>query len=72
MSTPELRKKWKDYWNECNRIRGKYDSWFTEECKRLTEEWLKNPILYPRLKLPSYPSYRPQISPFPDEFRGMT
>jgi hypothetical protein len=59
MSTSELRRKWIDYWNECDRIRDRYNKWWREERRRLTAEWRENPILYPRVKLPSYPLYRP-------------
>ena len=72
MSTPELRRKWIDYWNECDRIRDRYNKWWREERRRLTAEWRENPILYPRVKLPSYPLYRPPTPPFPDELMGLT
>ncbi|MFX0066850.1 MAG: hypothetical protein ACFFC7_32355 [Candidatus Hermodarchaeota archaeon] len=56
MSTPELRQKWRDYWNECDRIYA---------------QWWENPILPSMEKLPIYRP-RPQTPPFPEELRGLT
>jgi hypothetical protein len=72
MSTSDLRRKWIDYWNECDRIRDEYDEWYYKECARISAEWRKNPILYPRVKLPVYPRRWSPTPPFPDELRGLT
>jgi hypothetical protein len=72
MSNSELRRKWIDYFNERDRLREEYEKWYSKECAKITAKWRKNPILYPKAKLPSYPPYRPPSPPFPDELRGLT
>ena len=72
MITPELRRKWIDYWNEHDRIWDEYHKEYYKDCARISAEWRKNPILYPRVKLPVYPRRRPPTPPFPDELIGLT
>ena len=72
MSTPELRRKWMDYWNERDRIWDEYDKEYYKKCARISAEWCKIPILYPRVKLPVYPRRQPPTPPFPDELIGLT
>ena len=72
MSTAELRKKYRDYCIEYDRLQERYKKWYRKECGRLTAEWRKNPILIPRVRLPAYPTYRPPSPPFPDELMGLT
>ena len=63
MSSPELRKKWREHWTE-----------FAEYevlCDRIDEEWRScqatslsgGPVEFPRY---------PEIPPFPEELRGLT
>jgi hypothetical protein len=67
MSTPELRQKWRDYFDEYDRITREYE----EECARVDAEWLESPVIFPRVKLPLYPP-RIDTPPFPEELRGLT
>ena len=71
MSTPELRQKWIDYWNERDRIWDEYDEWYYKECARISAEWRKNHNFDGRVKLPVYPQRRPPSPPFPDELMGL-
>jgi len=77
MSTPELRKKWRNHFEGCDRIqkkRKKDMERYQKMCARIIAEWRKNPILYPKVKLPVYPP-APKLaeSPrFPEEHRGLT
>ena len=72
MSNQDLRQKWRNYWEECDRLQRKYEKWYDKECFRITAEWRKKPILYPRVKLPVYPSPWAETPPFPEELRGLT
>ncbi len=63
MSTPELRKKWREHFKECGRIIMKYDS--ERECE--WNEYIQNPV---KKSAPTYPIIR--LPKFPEELRGMT
>jgi hypothetical protein len=72
MTTPELRQKWRNYFDECDRIQKKYENWYNKECARITAEWHKNRMFNPTLKLPVYPPPWTSTPPFPEELRGLT
>ena len=62
VSTPELRKKWKRYFLECDRIRSERD--------RLFQEWLSRPLSCPPVTWQE--PLRPEEPPFPEELMDMT
>ena len=72
MNNHDLKQKLRNYRAERDRLREEYDEWYSKGCAKISAKWRKNPILYPRAKLPSYPSYRSPSLPFPDELRGLT
>jgi hypothetical protein len=72
MSTSDLRQKWRNYFNECDKIQNEYEKWYSKEVVRITDEWRKIRMTNRRLKLPEYPSQWSSIPPFPDELRGLT
>ena len=65
MSTPELRKKFKDYCKAFNKAIEEHE----KECERIHTEWLNRPLSY-RPQLP--PSNPPtNYPPFPEECVGL-
>jgi hypothetical protein len=72
MSTPELRQKWIDYWNERDRIWDEYHEEYYKECAKISAEWRKNRRFNSKVKLPVYPRRWPPTPPFPDELMGLT
>ena len=72
MSTPKLRRKWIDYWNERDRIQEEYEKWYLKECARISAEWREGRKSNSRLKMPVYPSPIAETPPFPEELRGLT
>jgi hypothetical protein len=72
MNNDKLKQKLRKYYAERDRLEDEYDKWYSKECAKISAKWRKNPILYPKAKLPSYPFYRPPSLPFPDELRGLT
>ena len=71
MSNSELRQKYIDYWNECDRIQEEYEKWYLKECARISNEYRKG-LLDSRMKLPVYPSPIAKTPPFPEELNGLT
>ena len=72
MSTPELRKMWRDHFDECDRIRAEYDKWYSAVCQQITDELRKNRYHSGKFRLPEYPKYWPPTPTFPEVLRDMT
>jgi hypothetical protein len=66
MSTPELRKIFKDYCKAFDRAVEEHE----KECERIRNEWLNQPFSYPPQPTPNYP--QTDYPPFPKECIGMT
>ena len=72
MSTSELRRKWIDYWNKCDRIKEEYEKWYLKECALISNEWCEDRNSDSRIKMPVYPSPIAETQPFPVELKGLT
>ncbi len=72
MSTAELRKKYRDYWVEYDRLQERYKEWYGKECARLSAIWREEFKVNRRAKFPIFPRSFAKSPPFPDELMGLT
>ncbi len=72
MSTAELRKKYRDYWIEYDRLQERYREWYANECARLSAIWREEFKVNRRAKIPILPRPFAKSPPFPDELMGLT